>query len=53
MRGTFGRRSVRLTAVVIVLAVAVVSAATASGVRSKLPKGVGKLAGVPAKTSLH
>jgi hypothetical protein len=53
MRGTFGRRSVRLTAVVIVLALAVVSAATASGVRSKLPKGVGKLAGVPAKTSLH
>jgi hypothetical protein len=53
MREAFSGRSIRLTALVVVLVLAVVGAAAASGVHSKLPKGFGKLAGVPAKTGLH
>ncbi len=53
MRGTFGRRSMRLVAVVVVLALAVVSAAVASGTRTKAPARAGNLAGVSGKFVRH
>jgi hypothetical protein len=53
MRGTFGRRSMRLAAVVVVLALAVVSAAVASGTRTKAPARAGNLAGVSGKFVRH
>jgi hypothetical protein len=53
MRGAFAGRSIRIAGLVVVLVLVVVGAAMASGVHSKLPKGFGRLAGVPAKTSLH
>ena len=54
MRGRFGRRSTWMAAVAMVLVLASVGAAVASVVRpAKLPKGFGRLAGVPAKVSRH
>ena len=54
MRVVFGARSFRLAGLVVVLVLVVVGAAMASGVGSaKWPKGMGRLAGVPAKTGRH